>query len=133
MAPMIVGIHHVAVPARDALRTSGWYEHVFGFTCLLVEEEEDRVTAVALEHRCGIELFLHQTGDRLRPWPEFAVFALEVPDHEELLRWECWLTSQHVEHSGVRPAHLGWALDVIDPDGFRIQLHTRPLLSSDDR
>lgn len=133
MAPAIVGLHHLAVPVRDALRSSEWYEQVFGFALLLVEEEEDRVAAVSLEHPCGIELFLHQTEDQLRPWREFAAFALEFPDQPELIRWERWLTSQHVDHSGVRPAHLGWALDVTDPDGSRIQLHTRPLLTSDDR
>lgn len=67
-----------------------------------------------------------------RPWKEFAAFALEVPDHEELIQWERWLTSPQVDHTGVRPAHLGWALDATDPDGSRIQLHTRPLVSSDD-
>jgi len=36
------------------------------------------------------------------------------------------------ERSGPRQAHLGWALDVIDPYGLRIQLHTQEAVSADD-
>lgn len=48
--PKIAGLHHIAVAAKDAQRSGEWYERVFGFTRLLVEEEEDRVTDVMLEH-----------------------------------------------------------------------------------
>jgi len=37
-----------------------------------------------------------------------------------------------VEHSSSRRAHLGWALDVVDLSGLRIQLHTPEVISADD-
>ncbi|MEV0402647.1 VOC family protein [Actinoallomurus sp. NPDC050550] len=130
--PEITGIHHIALPAADALNSGEWYERVLGFSRLLVEEEEDRVSSVALEHPSRIVLFLHQVDEGFQAWEDFAAFALEVPDHDALKQWEHRLTLHQVEHSGVRPAHLGWVLDLAAPDGFRIQLHTRPLVSSDD-
>lgn len=130
--PEIEGLHHVALPARDAVRSSGWYESVFGFFQLLVEEEEDRISSVTLGHPSGVLLVLHQM-DGVGGYPErFAGLAFKVPDRAGLDAWERWLTDHQVAHSGVRPAHLGWALDVIGPDGVRIQLHTRERLSSDD-
>lgn len=130
--PEISGLHHVALPTADALGGGEWYERVLGFSWLLVKEEEDRVTAAALEHPSGVVLFLHQADERFQAWHAFAAFALAVPDREALSQWERWLDLQGIDHSGVRPAHLGWALDLTAPDGFRIQLHTRPLVSSDD-
>jgi hypothetical protein len=46
--------------------------------------------------------------------------------------WDNRLTELGAEHSSPRQAHLGWALDVIDPSGLRIQLHTREVLSADN-
>jgi hypothetical protein len=130
--PQISGLHHIAVPRKDALLSGEWFERVFGFTRILVEEEEDRVTGVVLEHPCGILLFLHQTADAFPAYPDLATFALGVADRDELLMWADHLSALGVPCSAPRPAHLGWALDVTDPEGFRIQLHTREILSADD-
>lgn len=131
--PEITGLHHVALPATNALRSSEWYERVFGFSSVLVEEEENEVISVTLEHPSGIVLTLHQADDHVHAWEELAPLALEVSDQTQLARWDHWLTRHQITHSTMRPAHLGWALDVSGPDGFRIQLHTRPVLSGDDR
>jgi catechol 2,3-dioxygenase-like lactoylglutathione lyase family enzyme len=130
--PGIDGLHHVAVPAADALSSSEWYEQVLGFSRFLIKEEEGGVLTVALRHPSGVVLFVHQ-GEPLRPGRDaFAAFALEVPDRTGLKEWERWLTHRGADHSGVRPAHLGWTLDVMGPDGFPIQLHTREPVSADD-
>ena len=36
------------------------------------------------------------------------------------------------QYSSPRQAHLGWALDVTDPSGLRLQLHTYEAISVDD-
>ena len=46
--------------------------------------------------------------------------------------WDERLAELGAQHSGPRQAHLGWALDVIDPSGLRIQLHTYEAISADD-
>ena len=45
----ICGFHHVSLPASDLGRSGDWYERVFGFQRVLIEEDEDRVTMVVLE------------------------------------------------------------------------------------
>jgi catechol 2,3-dioxygenase-like lactoylglutathione lyase family enzyme len=122
--PLLVGLHHVTVPASDPLAASDWYVRVFDFTRLLTEEQEDEVTAVLLQHRCGARLMLRSSADPLGALRGYALFSLSVADHDELLRWVEHLTSLDVEHSEVHEAHLGWAVTVIGPDLVRIQLHT---------
>ncbi len=56
--PDIVGLHHRSLPASDCVISSDWYERVPGFIRVLVEEEEDAVTAVALQHTCDVLLYL---------------------------------------------------------------------------
>jgi len=64
----IAGFHHVSLPATDAERSADWYERVFGFECVLVQEEEDRVKAVMLEHPAGMLLSVHQSPDLVTRW-----------------------------------------------------------------
>jgi catechol 2,3-dioxygenase-like lactoylglutathione lyase family enzyme len=127
--PQISGLHHVSLPATDVLRSSDWFERVFGFSCVLIREEEDRVTMVTLEHPAGIVLYLHQAPDLVAAWrlsrAGWAVLGLSVPDRPALAHWETRLAELRVEHSEPRPVHLGLALDVVGPDGLGIQLHTR--------
>ena len=132
----ILGFHHVSLPARDVERSGDWYERVFGFECVLIEEEEDRVTAVMLEHPAGMLLALHLSPDLALAPPKrglgTAALSFRVASQDDLLRWDKRLTELGIEHSGPRRAHLGWALDVVDPSGLRVQLHTHELISADD-
>jgi catechol 2,3-dioxygenase-like lactoylglutathione lyase family enzyme len=132
----IAGFHHVTLPARDLDRSGDWYERVFGFQRVLIEEDEDRVTMVLLEHPEGMLLCLHQPPD---PSPArqgldsaVAVLSFRVASRADLVRWDGRLAELGAEHSSPRQAHLGWALDVIDPSGLRIQLHTYEAISADD-
>jgi catechol 2,3-dioxygenase-like lactoylglutathione lyase family enzyme len=136
----ISGFHHIGLPARDLDLSSDWYERVFGFERLLIEEEETRVSMIMLGHPEGMLLCLHQSPDtdsdsdsdshRL----EIAVPALSfrVASDADLELWDKRLTELGAEHSRPRPAHLGMALDVIDPSGVRLQLHTYEAVSGDD-
>ena len=45
----ICGFHYVSLAASDLGRSGDWYERVFGFQRVLIEEDEDRVTVVMLE------------------------------------------------------------------------------------
>ena len=122
--PRLVGVHHVTVPASDPLAASDWYVRVFDFAELLVEELENEVTAVLLEHPCGVRLLLRRADEPLTALRGYPLFGLSVANHEQLLRWVEHFTTFDVEHSGVHQAHLGWAVTVTGPDLVRIQLHT---------
>lgn len=134
--PQIFGFHHVSLPASDPDRSSDWYERVFGFERLLIEEEEDRVTMIMLEHPGGMRLCLHLVQSLDAEWSGqgkvAAVLSFRVASHADLLQWDEQLTELGIEHSSPRQAHLGWALDVTDPAGLRIQLHTAEPISVDD-
>jgi Glyoxalase/Bleomycin resistance protein/Dioxygenase superfamily len=121
--PHLVGVHHLTVAASDPLAASDWYVLVFDFAALLVEEGENEVTAVLLQHPCGARLLLHRADEppALRSYP---LFGLSVANHNELLRWVEHLDMFDVEHSDVHEAHLGWAVIATGPDLVRIQLHT---------
>jgi hypothetical protein len=51
---------------------------------------------------------------------------------QRLLLWDKRLTELGIEHSSPRQAHLGWALDAVDPSGLHVQLHIHELISADD-
>jgi glyoxylase I family protein len=133
--PDLVGLHHVSLPASDCLLSSDWYERVLGFTRLLVEEEEDTVTTVAVQHRCDVLLYLRLDRRGVEAFGPTAqhgpVLSFSVPNREDLDAWADRLTALGVEHSAPRQAHLGWAVDIAGPDGVRIQLHTLERLSGD--
>ena len=133
--PQISGLHHVSLPATDALRSSDWFERVFGFRCVLIREEEDQVMMVTLEHPAGAVLYIHEAPELVEAWrlsrTGTAVVGLSVAAPAELARWQDRLAELGVEHTAARPAHLGLALDVTGPDGLGIQLHTREELSGD--
>ena len=122
--PLLIGLHHVTVPSSDPLAASDWYVRVFDFAALLIEERENEVTAVLLQHPCGARLLLLGAAEPLAAFRGYPLFGLSVANHDELLRWVERLTTFDVEHSGVHQAHLGWAVTVTGPDLVQIQLHT---------
>jgi len=132
----ICGFHHVSLPAKDLDRSGDWYERVFGFERVLIEEEEDRVSMVMLEHPKGMLLCLREPPDLASAWhglgSAVAVLSFRVASRADLVLWDKRLTELGAEHTSPRQAHLGWALDVVDPFGIRIQLHTHEAISADD-
>lgn len=131
--PRICGFHHVSLAATDLDRTSDWYERVFGFERILIEEAEDGVIMIVLEHPEGMLLQLCLPTDLApvaQPKDDAAVLSFRVASRDDLVAWAERLTQLEVDHSDPRQAHLGWALDVIDPSGLRIQLHTYEAISS---
>ena len=122
--PLLVGVHHVTVPASDPLAARDWYAWVFDFAAVLIEERENEVTAVLLQHPCGVRLLLRHAAEPLGALRGYPLFGLSVASHDELLSWVEHLNTFDVAHSGVHQAHLGWAVTVIGPDQVHIQLHT---------
>jgi catechol 2,3-dioxygenase-like lactoylglutathione lyase family enzyme len=130
--PTFVGVHHVVVPVTDIERSRDWYEAVLGFRTVVDEEVEDRLAEVTLEHPTGgIVVCLSAAPERAHALAGFSPVSLTVASESELARWENHFTTIGVQHSKSRDAHLGWALDVTDPDGILIQLHTREGVSAD--
>ena len=128
----VCGLHHVRVPVSDVLASRDWYMEVLGFEPMLDYEEEDRVVGVALEHPAGLTLGLHLAPGRVGALKGFAVVALAVPGRDDLEQWAARLDALGVEHSGLEAGHLGWSLDVPDPDGILVQLHTAGEPTADD-
>jgi catechol 2,3-dioxygenase-like lactoylglutathione lyase family enzyme len=127
--PTLTRLHHVSVPTTDPLASSDWFERVLGFATLLIEEHENDVVAILLQHPCGARLLLRRAEVPLAGYP---LFALGVASYTELLHWEEHLTTVDAEHSAVHPAHLGWAVTVTGPDRMLIQLRTDDGPSGED-
>jgi hypothetical protein len=130
--PSLTGIHHVSVPTSDLLASSDWYERVLGFATLLIEEHENDVVAMLLQHPCGARLLLRRADVALAALRGHPLFALSVASYTELLHWEEHLTTVDAKHSAVHPAHPGWAVTITGPDLILIQLRTDDGPSGED-
>ena len=131
-APEFVGVHHVRLPVSDVLRSRDWYLDVLGFEPILVVEEEGGVTGVVLEHPCGITMGLHLEPRRAAALSAFAALALCVGDRHNLEVWCSHLGQLGLEHSPIIEGHIGYSVQVPDPDGIFIQLHTSGHPSADE-
>jgi catechol 2,3-dioxygenase-like lactoylglutathione lyase family enzyme len=131
-APEFVGVHHVRLPVSDVLRSRDWYLDVLGFEPILVLEEEAGVVGVVLEHPCGITMGLHLGARRAAALSGFAAVALCVGDRDHLEVWCSHLALRDLEHSPITEGHIGYSVEVPDPDGILIQLHTRGHPSADE-
>ena len=122
--PLLTGVHHVTVPTSDPLAASDWYVRIFGFAALLMEEHENDVVAVLLQHPCGARLLVRRAAAPLAALRGYPLLGLTVASYTELQRWVEHLSMFDVEHSAVHQAHPGWAVTVTGPDRVRIQLQT---------
>jgi hypothetical protein len=122
----------VSVPTSDPLASSDWFERVLDFATVLIEEHENDVVAMLLQHPCGARLLLRRAEVPPAALRGYPLFALGVASYSELLRWEEHLTTVGAEHSAVHPAHLGWAVTITGPDLILIQLRTDDGPSGED-
>jgi catechol 2,3-dioxygenase-like lactoylglutathione lyase family enzyme len=127
--PEIRGWHHLRLPVSSIDVSRGWYADLFGFETLLVEEDEDGVTGVALRLPVGIVLGLHEDRRRAEALRGFAMIAFSVP---ELTAWIDHLDRLGIPHSQLEDCHLGRAIHVTDPDGRVVELHSREQPSADE-
>jgi hypothetical protein len=97
---------------------------VLGFKPVLDLEEEDRVVGVVLRHDQGFVIGLHRDPPRAAALCGFAVLGLTVTDRRGLERWAGELDRAGVRRGQLEEGHLGFYLDIPDPDGILVRLHT---------
>jgi catechol 2,3-dioxygenase-like lactoylglutathione lyase family enzyme len=130
--PKFLGIHHVRVPVTDVDVSRNWYREVLGLVPVLDYEEEDGLAGVVLAHEPGMTVGLHRDAARARALRGFCILALEVGPQAALGDWVAHLDGLGLEHSGIRDGHLGLLVEVPDPDGILVQLHTTEHPSADE-
>ena len=96
----------------------------FDFEPRLTFEEEDRVIGVVLIHQSGLTLGLHYAPALARSLHGFCSVALSVGAVDDLDDWCTRLDTLGVTRTAPAEGHLGWYVEVPDPDGLLIQLHT---------
>jgi len=127
----VVGIHDLRIPVTNALTSKDWYVSVFEFIPALDLEEEQGVVGVVMRHESGFVLGLHQEPERAKSLRGFAIIALTVGDREQLEEWLVTLDRLGHPHGPIEWGHLGWYVDVPDPDGIPVRLHTDTGLAPD--
>jgi catechol 2,3-dioxygenase-like lactoylglutathione lyase family enzyme len=120
----IVGLHHVRIPVTDAWVSRNWYMTVLGFNPVLDLQQEQGLIGVVLRHPGGIVLGLHQDPTRAAILQGFAVLGLSVLDRARLQEWADELNRLGLPHRSLEEGHMGWYLDIPDPDGILVRLHT---------
>ena len=123
-SPAVVGLHHLRLPVSDVMRSRDWYSATLGFEPCLSLEEEDRVVGVVVIHPSGVTLGLHHAPALARALSGFCSVALSIGAADDLDDWCARLDTLGVEHTAPVEGHLGWYLEVPDPDGLIIRLHT---------
>jgi catechol 2,3-dioxygenase-like lactoylglutathione lyase family enzyme len=116
-------LHHVRIPVTDAWKSRDWYMSVLGFLPVLDLEEEQGLVGVVLRHPTGLVIGLHQEPVRAAALRGFALLGLAVADRDELEALVKHLDRQGVSHGALEEGHLGWYVDVADPDQILIRLH----------
>jgi predicted enzyme related to lactoylglutathione lyase len=107
----------------DVTASADWYSEVFGLQILLIEEEENEVVGIVFSVGEGC-VGLHRDPLRAAALAGFCVVAIAVDSLETLLEWDAWLKKREAVHSPVVESAIGRYIDISDPDGLILQLHT---------
>jgi catechol 2,3-dioxygenase-like lactoylglutathione lyase family enzyme len=131
--PLLQGIHHVRVPVSDVATSRDWYREVLGFEAVLDFEEEGGLIGTVLSHHSAVTTIgLHLDPERAAALHGFCLIALQVEGQPALYDWVEHLDRLGIGHLGVRDGHLGLLVEVPDPDGVLLQLHTGEHPSGDE-
>jgi catechol 2,3-dioxygenase-like lactoylglutathione lyase family enzyme len=128
-APAFEGVHHVRLPVSNVPASLDWYVDVLGLECLLLEEEEDAISGAVVGQPGRVMIGLHCDPQRARALNGFVVVALSVTDLEP---WIDHLDGRGIAHGELRPCHLGQGVELADPDGILIELHSVEQPSADE-
>jgi catechol 2,3-dioxygenase-like lactoylglutathione lyase family enzyme len=120
---LVIGLHHIRIPVTDAWVSRDWYSSVLGFVPVLDFENADGVVGVVLRHRTGVVIGLHKDAMRARELHGFALLGLAVAGEDELRSWSVRLDRAGVAHGPLEEGHLGWYIELPDPDGIVVRLH----------
>ncbi len=131
MAP-IAGLHHVRLPTGDLDTSIDWYVRVFDFEVLLYEEEEAGPVGAVLRHSTGVVVALHLDPARAASLKGFNILGFATANRDELTVWIRRLDGLGVGHGDVTDGHTGSLVEVSDPDGLVVQLHTSEQPDADE-
>jgi len=96
-------------------------------------EDEGGLVGTVLNHNSSaMTIGLHLDPERAAALSGFCLLALQVGDAPALYEWAEYLDGLGIGHSGVRDGHLGLLIEVPDPDGVLVQLHTAEHPSGDE-
>ena len=120
----LAGLHGVRIPVSDPLVSKDWYVTLLGLVPVLDLEEEEGVVGVVLRHPLGFVVGLHREPERAAALRRFAVLGLTVLDRQQLQALVDLLDGRGQAHGPIEAGHLGWYVDVPDPDGILLRFHT---------
>jgi len=121
---LVTGLHHIRIPVTDPWVSRDWYIATLGMVPVLDEEDEDGVVGVVLRHPEGFVIGLHRDPERAASLKGFAVVGLTLDDHNHLRQLCTRLDERRIDHSPPEKGHIGWYVNVPDPDGILIRFHT---------
>ena len=129
---LIVGLHDVRVPVSDPWASREPYMSVLAFEPILHLQEASGLVGVVLRHPSGVVIGLHQDPLRAEALKGFVVLALTVADGTALQRCRDALDELAQVHTDIEQGHVGWYLDIPDPDGVLIRLHTATTVDAEE-
>jgi hypothetical protein len=132
LASLIAGLHDVRIPVRDPWVSRSWYMSVFSFEAILDLQEEPGLVGVVLRHASGAVIGLHHDEERASAMRGFVTLALTVADMPGLQACARALDGLGQARGDIQVGHLGWYLDVPDPDGILIRLHTETEVDAEE-
>ena len=124
-AGRVSGLHHVKLPVRDVERSRDWYGRAFDFPRSLEFREDGRLVGAALEHpEGGLRLALRGDPARAAALAGFDTVCLAVGTRADLEAVLTRLDVRGIAHGTPFAGRGGDAVDVPDPDGHLVRIHT---------
>ena len=124
-AGTVSGLHHVKLPVSDVGRSVDWYGGAFGFTRAWEHREDGELHGAALRHPdSGLQLALRRDPQRSAALAGFDTLCLAVGTRSDLDAVLDRLDERGVAHGSPFTGRGGDAVDVPDPDGHLVRLHT---------
>jgi catechol 2,3-dioxygenase-like lactoylglutathione lyase family enzyme len=121
----VSGLHHVKLPVRDVERSVEWYGRAFGFTRDWEAREDGELCGAALRlPESGLRLALRRDPERAAALAGCDTLCLAVGTHSDRDAVLDRLDEQGVHHRTPFAGRGGDAVDVPDPDGHLVRLHT---------
>ncbi|MCU1612991.1 MAG: hypothetical protein JWO98_531 [Frankiales bacterium] len=121
----VSGLHHAKLPVSDVARSVEWYGRAFGFTRVWELREDGEVRGAALRHpESGLQLALRRDPERAAALAGFDTLCLAVGTRSDLDAVLDRLDEWGVDHGSPFAGRGGDAVDVPDPDGHLVRLHT---------
>jgi catechol 2,3-dioxygenase-like lactoylglutathione lyase family enzyme len=121
----VSGLHHVKLPVSDVSCSVEWYGRAFGFTPAWELREDGELRGAALRHpESVLQLALRRDPERAAALAGFDTLCLAVGTRSDLDAVLEGLDQRGVHHGSPFPGRGGDAVDVSDPDGHLVRLHT---------